>query len=267
MMNPLSFKELVGSFRKFSILAQKSIGQKDTLEKKQAFHLESYLQIFQSIDVFCYMLMDSSQLKIVEVGGAFEQLLGYEPKDFKGRGYQSLLKLHRISDVIKAARGGNLYLEYLYKQPITNRPFVKANRTNDMKRKDGKWIHVLSQSIPVLFNDKGEVIYFLVVLTHIETLKTDRNYTHYILDASNPTFIKKIALHPNLQSASDLGLISNSEKKVLTLMADGLSSKQIADRLNLSEHTIKNHRKNMLRKTETTSSSALVKKAILEGWI
>lgn len=266
-MNSLSFRELFNSFRKFSILAQKSIGQKSTLDKKHKFNLENYLQMFQSIDVFCYMLMDSSQLKIVEVGGAFKQLLGYEPKDFENKGYQSLLKLHSILDVIKAARGGTLYLEYLYKQPIANRAYIKVNRTNDMKRKDGKWIHVLSQSIPILFNDKGEVIYFLVVLTHIEHLKTDRSYTHYILDASNPLSIQRIPLHQHSEIQFDVSTISTAEKKVLALMGEGLSSKQIADRLNLSEHTIKNHRKNMLRKTETTSSSALVKKAILEGWI
>lgn len=61
--------------------------------------------------------------------------------------------------------------------------------------------------------------------------------------------------------------ITKSELKVLRLMADGFSSKQIAEKLFLSEHTVKNHGKNMLFKTESNSLSELVKRAIMEGWL
>jgi multidrug efflux pump subunit AcrB/DNA-binding CsgD family transcriptional regulator len=61
--------------------------------------------------------------------------------------------------------------------------------------------------------------------------------------------------------------ISGSEKKVLLLMAEGKSSKQIADLLYLSEHTVKNHRKKMLKKIGCASSSELVRTSIMNGWL
>jgi DNA-binding CsgD family transcriptional regulator len=51
------------------------------------------------------------------------------------------------------------------------------------------------------------------------------------------------------------------ERQVLSLVAMGLTTKEIADRLNLSHHTIESHRKNMLRKWEVKNSVELVQKA------
>jgi DNA-binding CsgD family transcriptional regulator len=61
--------------------------------------------------------------------------------------------------------------------------------------------------------------------------------------------------------------ISQSERKVLRLIADGMNSKQIAEKLYLSEHTVRNHRKNMLQKLECSTSSEMIKKCILNGWL
>ena len=51
------------------------------------------------------------------------------------------------------------------------------------------------------------------------------------------------------------------EFEVLRWMADGLSSKQIADKMRLSIHTINNHRKNMLAKTNATNAIDLINHA------
>jgi DNA-binding CsgD family transcriptional regulator len=134
-------------------------------------------------------------------------------------------------------------------------------------KKNGEKIHVLVQSVPVLFNAKMEVILILVICTDISSLKPDRTFTHYIIDSSDTDQIKKIVInHPNDESDSYLEP-SPAEKKVLGFLSEGLSSKQIAEKLYLSEHTIKNHRKNMLKKFDCTSSSGLIRKAILNGWI
>ncbi|MES1159275.1 MAG: helix-turn-helix transcriptional regulator, partial [Bacteroidota bacterium] len=46
-------------------------------------------------------------------------------------------------------------------------------------------------------------------------------------------------------------LLTRKEKEVLKWISDGLSSKQIADRMHVSIHTIHNHRKNMFQKTNS----------------
>jgi DNA-binding CsgD family transcriptional regulator len=52
--------------------------------------------------------------------------------------------------------------------------------------------------------------------------------------------------------------LTKREQEILTLIAAGFGSKQIADRLKISGSTVANHRKNMLIKTGAKSSSELV---------
>lgn len=48
------------------------------------------------------------------------------------------------------------------------------------------------------------------------------------------------------------------EKEILVLIASGSSTKQIATQLCISEHTVANHRKNMLRKRGVKNTAELV---------
>ncbi|MDQ7988918.1 MAG: response regulator transcription factor [Candidatus Dactylopiibacterium sp.] len=61
-------------------------------------------------------------------------------------------------------------------------------------------------------------------------------------------------------------LLTQREKEVLTLIAEGLSSKEIATRLDLSVRTVETHRLNIKRKYEIEGSSALVKFAVERKW-
>lgn len=51
------------------------------------------------------------------------------------------------------------------------------------------------------------------------------------------------------------------ERQVLALVGLGLTTKEIADRLCVSHHTIESHRKNMLRKWDVKNSAQLLWKA------
>lgn len=266
-INLKHFKELIISNYEFSTWAQKAMGKRTTKESIQSFDLDKYLQLFHCFDCYCYSVTDSTTMRFIKVGGACEQLTGYTEEDIIGKSYSFMLKVHRLKDIIRAARGGSMYFKYLYMQTKQKRPFIKVNRTLDLKCKDGTLKHVLVQSIPILFNKEMEVIYFLNIISDISELKTNREYTHYILDSSDEKKINKILLHSNPSMDHQRMEISKSELKVLRLMSNGLSSKQIADKLFLSEHTVKNHRKNMLAKSECESSSELVKRAVMEGWI
>lgn len=63
-------------------------------------------------------------------------------------------------------------------------------------------------------------------------------------------------------------LISPREKEVLMLIADGFSSKQIADMLFISNHTAITHRKNLIEKFKVKNTAQLIKRASrnIEFW-
>ena len=62
-------------------------------------------------------------------------------------------------------------------------------------------------------------------------------------------------------------LFIRREKEVLLWTADGLTSKEIAHKLNISENTIINHRRNMQEKSNTRNVTELVSFSIRHGII
>ncbi len=55
--------------------------------------------------------------------------------------------------------------------------------------------------------------------------------------------------------------LSKKEKQILNLVSEGMSSKEIAEKLFLSIRTVSNHRANIIKKTEVKNTADLVKKA------
>lgn len=267
-LDNLLFRKLVSSFQEMGNLSQRALGKADTVNKKKEFNLNEYLRVFHTFERYFYSLADVSSLKVIDAGGLVEQCTGYTREEVIRKGYRLMLKVHHLQDTIRSARGGARYFKYLYQQPAHHRPYIKVNRTLDLFCKDGRKIHVLAQSLPVLFNDQMQPIYMLNIFSDITDIKSDRRYTHYIIDNSNPEQTKRIELfHKDELPPTIDTVISPAEKRVLALMSDGKTSKQIADELFLSEHTVKTHRKNMLEKFGCENSIQLIKKAIMEGWI
>jgi RNA polymerase sigma factor (sigma-70 family) len=62
-----------------------------------------------------------------------------------------------------------------------------------------------------------------------------------------------------------LALLSPREREVLQLIAEGISTRAIADRLNLSAGTVETHRKNLLKKLNARNSAELIRMAVTEG--
>ena len=56
--------------------------------------------------------------------------------------------------------------------------------------------------------------------------------------------------------------LTTKEKAVLSLVSSGLTTKEIAQALEVSYHTVETHRKNLLRKCCAKNSAELVQKTI-----
>ncbi|WP_435925615.1 response regulator [Paenibacillus sp. DYY-L-2] len=57
------------------------------------------------------------------------------------------------------------------------------------------------------------------------------------------------------------------EKEILSNVADGLTNKEIAEKLVISEHTVKNHLKNILQKLQVQNRVQLTRYALEQGLI
>lgn len=61
--------------------------------------------------------------------------------------------------------------------------------------------------------------------------------------------------------------LSNREKEILKLIAEGLTNQEIANKLFSSRRTIEGHRRNIIRKTSAKNTAALIKYAVRNGLV
>ncbi|MBE8719609.1 response regulator transcription factor [Sphingobacterium pedocola] len=267
-INQFLFRKISESFQEFSRYSQTAHGKRDVLQRKKEFDLNNYLRVFHAFDTYFYSLADITTLSIIDAGGPIQHFIGYSKEEVIKNGYGLMLKIHHLKDVVRGVRGGTRYFKYLYDQAPQNRPFIKVNRTLDLVCKDGKTMFVLAQSIPVLFNENMEPIYMLNIYSDISSMQPTRKYSHYIVDTSDPENPKRIPVfHKEEYKDCFPSTLSPAELKVIDLLAEGMESKEVAEKLFVSEHTVRTHRKNILKKMKCKNMIEVVKTALVEGWI
>lgn len=70
-----------------------------------------------------------------------------------------------------------------------------------------------------------------------------------------------------VQGNGDPSIFSKREQDVLRCIVEGKSSKQIAEELFLSIHTVHTHRKKIMAKSGAASATELVRMSIQRGWV
>ena len=63
-------------------------------------------------------------------------------------------------------------------------------------------------------------------------------------------------------SASELPALTEREKEILGLIAEGYTNPQIAEKIFLSSFTVDSHRKNLLAKLNVKNTATLIKLAV-----
>jgi DNA-binding NarL/FixJ family response regulator len=92
------------------------------------------------------------------------------------------------------------------------------------------------------------------------TVNGKKHYSNELLDLLFESSEKKLI-------GEETGQLTNSELEIVRLIAEGLTTKEIAARKFISFHTVISHRKNIFRKLGVTSISELIMYSIKAGWI
>jgi DNA-binding NarL/FixJ family response regulator len=100
----------------------------------------------------------------------------------------------------------------------------------------------------------------------IEAIDTIRDGVSYLSPAITQQVVEAIA-SPAPSSPSGLAVLTDREREVLQLIAEGLSSKEIAAMLGVSLKTIDSHRSNLMEKLDIHKVSSLVRFAIRTGLV
>jgi DNA-binding CsgD family transcriptional regulator len=147
-------------------------------------------------------------------------------------------------------------------RPLDRRDTV-ANMSFLYKKKDGNYFQFLQKSIVVEIDESGNPLLYLRYGYDISHLV--KPSVSLIIKAPEETLIWDYNTHK--RSLEQVNLLSIHEKKILALLTEGKTSKEIADILFVSSHTIDTHRRNLLKKTNCIDSTALITFAKMTGLI
>ena len=101
----------------------------------------------------------------------------------------------------------------------------------------------------------------IVCFKHVVDIRSTRSA---LLSLLKTALNEPAEIHRNNDTVEDYEL-SDRETDVLVLVAKGLSSKEIADKLNISVHTVNSHRKNITHKTGIKSVAGLAVYAMIHN--
>ena len=102
------------------------------------------------------------------------------------------------------------------------------------------------------------------LLLAINKIRNGKTYiSPYLVDDFTEDVLKA---YRNQEATSFTGL-TKREKQVLAMVVDGYTSKDMAQKLNLSPRTIDHHRSNLLKKFKMKNSVDLVNYAVRHGYV
>lgn len=147
-------------------------------------------------------------------------------------------------------------LKFMLEIPADERPGYRLSFNHRYIRKDGTVLQFLQEGTLSISDDGDLPVLNLRLFTEIADFKTDETMILSIFRYNADHGYQKV--WTNMYSNNNIPLLSHREIEIIKLCLEGLSSKMIANKLNLSIHTVKNHKRNCMEKTLTHNITELI---------
>lgn len=155
-------------------------------------------------------------------------------------------------------------IRLLQKLPSEERLNFSCSYNYRVRIKSGEWLTVLQRGTYFLHPEAGHPLASVGFIIDITHFKEDTKIIHTIerIDRDFSVLSKNPYYKAIYYPVPEKGTLTTREIEVLQAIYEGLNSRQISYKLNISENTVVNHRKNMLKKTNTKNSAELLRYAI-----
>lgn len=215
-----------------------------------------------------FYVLDYSSRQYMVFTDSVKHILGYDAREFleSGLGFA----LHILQKDFFSAYDAKLFpaiVDALKRIPQPEHRNHLFSHNLQVRNMDGKYVHTLHRTKYITSKNTGKPLYSVGMIMDISAFKKDAVMAHMVerIDPVAYTFrnVETKYFYPYEED----GLLTKQELNIVKYMSEGMSSKMIAFKLGLSENTIANHRKNMLRKTNTKNVAQLITFVITNGII
>jgi DNA-binding CsgD family transcriptional regulator len=210
------------------------------------------------------IIMDMRTSSFVYVSRNSVQMLGYTSEEVIAKGFHLTLSLIHPDDIKEYMEVTKVIWEFLIALPVSQRKYYKTSVDFRIRNKDDIYKRVLQQNTALQTDRAGNIVLLLMVVSDISHLKKETGISAAIISTKHDGFLVWDASDTQLKSQV---AFSRREREIIKFLAEGFSSRQVAEKLNVSEFTVSTHRRNMLKKTRLSNTRALVRFALNHGLI
>jgi DNA-binding CsgD family transcriptional regulator len=160
----------------------------------------------------------------------------------------------------------NLFNNQIFGDRLTILKDIPVNEHKDyifsfnyrVKNGLGEYVNILQRNSFIQSDENGNPLLSMGVVTNIHHYKTENPVIQLVEKVDPSTGMADLIAKNTYYLREEDKVFSKRERQILLYIADGLTSRQIADKLFISEHTVINHKRNMHHKSNTQNTAALL---------
>ena len=213
-----------------------------------------------SVGPFYFYIIDFFDRSLSHVSPSIQDIHGFDPETVT---FDDIINSIHPDDMDFVANAEEANLNFLYntlgKEHVLH---YKVNYSFRSKMKNGEYHMLNHQAIILTVDENGNFGKSLNIHTDINHISKTNCLTFSLIGLSGYPSYTNIKVKQNL---NEYTLFTSREIEIIKLINEGLQNKEIAESLNISEHTIKTHRKNIYKKSDSKNATELINKCISVG--
>ena len=217
-----------------------------------------------------YFVIDYSIKKYILLKGNIPKTTGHLPGDFMSGGLDFIIEIVNKDDF-------KIYNDNIFKDSLGvlkttthgEHAMLTFSHNFRLKSKEGHYVSTLQRGSYITSPDTGMPLFSYGTFQDITAYKNNTTIIHSIdvhMPGNGGAGNRNLLTNYYFPNSEDREL-SKREKEILCWIAEGLSIKQAADKLHITESTVTNHRRNIMRKTNTKNIAQLIAYAVRHGII
>lgn len=215
---------------------------------------------------YYYYILNFATLQMEYVDPGIKDVLGINPNEFQ---LSTLFNYIHPEDLEVMHKKEQEAIKFLLKTiPSNEIPFYKVVYLIRFRHSSGIYKTFLHQAQATSVSEDGKVQQVIGVHTDISYLPIPFDHKISFISNERPSYYSIIPdISIKLLNDSLSRLFTSKETLILKQLAEGKDYKQISDALGVSPHTVNTHKKNILKKSHSSTMTELVAKCIRAGII